>query len=563
MAEYANDPAGAASISYEVISQTHQDYCADTIGEYWALYKGGKQLLNDKRMLSRLLPRQVGEHQRRYSERLDGATYVNHFGKIVGFFCSAIFQQEVQVLVDNSPDETDDYYERFQKNADGAGNSLTFSLRKALVSAMVLRRGVLVIDFPREGSMANSELDQREKGGAALPYLVHRDTADLINWKKKIDGTFEWCVFRRHLVRQRSPLTKPQLVEEFKIWTMGDSGKAAWAIYESPPMDMSGGRPVASFDKQSSVVKFVDGGETSFKRIPVMCLEIEEDLWVGDRVAPIAREHFQRRTALRMAIAKHLFSIPYVKLGADIPEVGGSIQSTPTDGSNLRSSLEGKGFVVLGENDEVGFAEPTGAAYELEAKLEQELTDEMYRVGEQMSNSIAMTQSGVYRSGISKAEDRYGTELVLETYSARARAFAVSILEVIAEARGDVGLEWKARGAEDFTLWDRNTTLGEAVNVDKVSIPSKTFHVGYKTQVASRLLKDPKPEDVAKIREELEKNIEENGVPDPRQERIEQQELAAKQASQQREKGPITSGQLKGDATKVSKTSVSAPKVTT
>ena len=554
--------------SYERLSQVHPEYDESVLREYWALYKGGQTLLKDQRLVARMIPSEMGEHPQRYNERLRRATYINHFGKIVGFFCSAIFQQQVQVLEDGDTEKTDDYYENFQKNADGKGNHLTFSLRKALVSAMVCKRGVLVVDFPLQGK-SDSLLSQRERGGAALPYLVHRDTTDLINWKEANDGTFEWCVFKRLIFRQSGPMDKPKLVEEFKIWTLDPITKrAAWAIYETNPVSVDSDEAnqfenAKIHNKQAGIsqaLRQVDAGLTDFRRVPVLVLDIEDDLWVGDRVAPLAKEHFQRRTALRTAISKHLFSIPFVKLGAEIPEAGGGISAAQGDenrGVTLKQQLEGKGFVVLGADDDVGFAEPKGTAYQLEAQQEQELIDEMYRVGEQMSNSIAMTSSGVYRSGISKAEDRYGTELVLETYASRVRWFAKAIMDTIAQARGET-VAWEARGAEDFSLWDRNTTLGEAVNVDKVSIPSKSFHVTYKTQVASRLIKDPTPELVSLIRDEIEADIEENGVPDPRRERMEQQE-AQLDAQKDREKGPVTTGQIIGDSTKPTSTKVSKP----
>ena len=163
-----------------------------------------------------------------------------------------------------------------------------------------------------------------------------------------------------------------------------------------------------------------------------------------------------------------------------------------------------KGYVVLGKDDDIGFAEPGGAAYELVDKQLEKLVDEMFRVVHQMASSVSATKQALARAAASKAEDRRATEIVLAAYGALVRDFAKRIYDCLSAARGE-DVVWTVHGLDKFELEDRDGIVKEALSLDAIAIPSPTFRKTYKTKIALALVGNVPPETQDVIREEIER----------------------------------------------------------
>jgi len=239
------------------------------------------------------------------------------------------------------------------------------------------------------------------------------------------------------------------------------------------------------------------GGATTFKQIPILELDVPAGLWVGNKLGVLAREHFQRRSALNAAENKSLFAIPYVKLGPEVTAPGAAmpaeVQQNPNRGRDPRGEFNRRGYVVLGKDDGIGFAEPTGSAYDLVDKQLEKLVDEMFRVVHQMASSVSATKQALARAAASKAEDRRATEIVLAAYGALVRDFAKRIYDCLSAARGE-SVVWTAHGLDKFELDDRDSILKEALALDAIAIPSTTFRQTYKTKIALALVGNVPPE---------------------------------------------------------------------
>jgi hypothetical protein len=235
---------------------------------------------------------------------------------------------------------------------------------------------------------------------------------------------------------------------------------------------------------------------------------------VGNKLGVLAREHFQRRSALNAAENKSLFAIPYVKLGPEVTAPGAAmpaeVQQNPSRGRDPRGEFNRRGYVVLGKDDGIGFAEPAGTAYELVDRQLEKLVDEMFRVVHQMASSVSATKQALARSGASKGEDRRATEIVLGAYGALVRDFAKRIYDCLSAARGE-DVVWTTHGLDKFELEDRDGILKEALSLDAIAIPSATFRKSYKTKIALALVGNVPPETQDVIREEIERGVEQEG----------------------------------------------------
>jgi hypothetical protein len=287
--------------------------------------------------------------------------------------------------------------------------------------------------------------------------------------------------------------------------------RAAWELFRTAPYKPN--QP----PKDEDDVPRAGGGETTFRQIPVIELTIPAGLWVGNKLGVLAREHFQRRSALNAAENKSLFAVPYVKLGPEITAPGAAmpseVQQNPNRGRDPRGEFNRKGYVVIGKDDDIGFAEPVGAAYELVDKQLEKLVDEMFRVVHQMASSVSATKQALARAAASKAEDRHATEIVLAAYGALVRDAAKRIYDCLAAARGE-NVVWTAHGLDKYELEDRDGILKEALSLDAIAIPSATFHKTYKTKIALALVGNCPPETQDVIREEIERGVDQQGVLD-------------------------------------------------
>jgi hypothetical protein len=189
------------------------------------------------------------------------------------------------------------------------------------------------------------------------------------------------------------------------------------------------------------------------------------------------------------------------------------VQQNPGRGRDPRGEFNRKGYVVLGADDDIGFAEPAGAAYELVDKQLEKLVDEMFRVVHQMASSVSATKQALARAAASKAEDRHATEIVLAAYGALVRDAAKRVYDCLSAARGE-NVVWTAHGLDKYELEDRDGILKEALALDAISIPSATFQKTYKTKIALALVGNCPPETQDVIREEIERGVDEHGVLD-------------------------------------------------
>jgi hypothetical protein len=497
-------------VKYGTLRQTNPAYAAARWEQLDDLYVGGYTLVEKA---SRYLPKFVGETRDRYQERLSAASYLNYIGCIVDFFIANLFDRELTVTpaADSKDNDTpgsepakDGFWEVFAHDADLRGTSFVNLLRQAFTTALVKGKAIIAADLPAATTEAASRADE-EQSGAARGYAFEIAPEQLLDWEYDDRGGFAWAILHRLVQRRATPAAaRNAVVEEFKVWTLS-AETARWELYRTRAR-----KPNESIKDDEEVSK-VDEGRTTFRRVPLLELAMPAGLWVGNKLGVLAREHFQRRSALNAAENKSLFAIPYAKLGPEVTAPGDAmpseVQQNPNRGRDPRAQFMRLGYVVLGKDDEIGFAEPDGHAYELVDKQLEKLVDEMFRVVHQIAASVAATKTALGRAAASKAEDRRATEIVLAAYGALVRDFAKRIYDCLSVARGE-DVVWTPHGLDKFELEDRDGILKEALALDAISIPSPTFKKLYKTKLAYALVGNAPPETQDVIREEIERGVD-------------------------------------------------------
>ena len=493
-----------------MLSQTSPLYTPDVWSEIDDLYLGGYRLAQNA---SRYLPQLTGESGPRYKDRLQCAGYLGYFGHIIDSFTSSVFAQDLVVAqaADASnratPGTTSDttFYSAFASNADLCGTPFASLEKSILRSALLKKRSLLAADFPTPAQVgvAGSRADE-DVIGANRAYVFEIPVEQMIDWEYSSSGTYDFCVLYRKILKRSNVLTYRggMITHEFKLWTVA-GGLASWDTYR---LDTPADKKI----EPDTLFPRVDGNVTSFKNIPILEASVPDGLWAGNKVAGLAKEHWQRRTSLVSAEYKSLVCLPVAQLGPEISAMGqampSEISQNPNRGRDPISQFNTLGFMVIGSQDSVSFVEPTGAAY---AGIREELgtlKDEMYRVVDQMAASVDNQASSMRRSGDSKAQDKSSSAVVLGALGDIARKHAKQVYTTISQARGENTI-WTPKGLDDFQTVDRAGLLAEAIQIDTIAIPSKTFKKAHKTQVALQLTPNLPPETQDAIRAEIESGV--------------------------------------------------------
>ena len=434
----------------------------------------------------------MGENATRWTERQTAAAFIGYLGNIVDHFSSALFSQPIHVLpAEGEPPVDDDFYEAFSNDADLASSSLHDVLRGCLTWALVQRRALLAVDFPQVEAEASSRADE-DAMGLARAYVYQVPAEQLIDWEYESQarrrertrdgaveydvGWFKWVVLYRQRLERNDPSEKREtIVDQWKVWKRNESGQIVWELYEATSKGTAAktyasdvARSITDSEFQASTalqsgikpgeVPMVASGVTSFARIPLVELTVPDGLWIGNKIGPLNKEHWQRRSILNASENRSLIATAYAKMGSEAAGKGDAVtpytQRDPERGETYEAQLAARGYLVIGGDDELGYLEPSGAyAVSAEERIGK-LVDEIYRVSHLMASSVSSTAKSVGRSGASKAEDRFATTVVLQALGAIVRDFARRIYEVVSEARAEA-VTWQATGADHFDLFDR------------------------------------------------------------------------------------------------------------
>lgn len=499
--------ATADSIAYAQICQTNDGYD----GEYWnqldALYEGGRRLLRDRAMLERIFPRHRGESDAIYSERTKRALYIPYAAEILDYIVAQLTAEPLRLHLDEDQ-EIPPFYAEFVKDVSPPGGErldISALIKRQILRALICRTAWTLVDLPSmprdmNGASIFSDLASQEKSGALNAYVICIDPISVIDWEEDEAGELEWVVVhtreskRRGLQGNRNAIT-----ERWMYYTRG-----TWELYEiSYPKD----KPPT----EKTPVPLVRAGVHTFGRVPLDRLTLPSGLWAMNKLENLAREHFNKRSALSWAEFQSLFQELYEFLAPEEAGKGATIGENQQDASRALNQRRGQGFIQQrGSQDRAEFVGPDSGPFAHAMASCDNIRDEMHRVTHQMALTVDNSAAALGRSGESKGQDKAATCVVLQALGQVGRDHAEKILRMVSSVRGEEDLvtKWHAKGMDEFDDADVGGLVEEAVSLETVSIKSPTFHRKHQAKLAKVILGEELDEDdIKQIEKELDENI--------------------------------------------------------
>lgn len=481
---------------YKILNQTHKCYNELDLRKKALLYKGGDEIIKNAGLF---IHKRLGENENAYKQRLAEASYINYFAAVIDYFTASIFSKDLSITAPNNTG----FYDEFSRDADLRGNAFVDMLKDVFRQAMVTGDGFLGIDFPTSNIVPET-MEQQEYMNLSRAYLYHIDEKSIINWGEDHLDNLSWVVLKKEESVQDSPFDPQDRKKiSFKVWTM-QNGFAKWQVFSKTYEDNQEPKDKDDYALEAE-------GVTSFKQIPILRFYTSEGLYIGNKIGTLCSDHFAKRSSLFFAQNRSLYAMPYFKQGA---EVSGNdlsvIAEDPNRGAVAATTFAQRGFLVLGPDDEVGFAEPKGTSYDLVNTQLKELVDEIYRTAGQLSQSVSSTNTYA-KSALSKAQDNKSMEMILNEFGQLLKKFALKVYKVVSEARFE-DIDFVAQGLSGYQNYDKTELIAEATALSEgmIQIPSVTFKKIHLNKLATSLVENISPELQLQIEEEINQFVDDN-----------------------------------------------------
>lgn len=458
-----------------VLRQRHPDHNDERLRRYRALYEGGERW---RGLIDTWLPKHDVETDARWKARKAAATYTNHVGAIIDFFGSHLFSEALAV-----GGVEDEWLSGWLGDVDQAGTSLTDWWADLFGSAMIGRRAFAWVNLPAVAGEFGS-LGEQLEGGALDAYLVPLEPEQVI-WVERRGKRILWLQVEE-VVEERSSVEAS--AERYWRWTyIDDTVIRRW---EWRPQEGK------TEPRDEDLVVELDPIQHGFGRIPVVELDLTAGLWALSKLAEPAVAHLRARNDLSWAL--HLGANPLLvvksKAGAEAPVLGAGY------------------YLRVGQDDDVFYAEPSGANYQILAEDVVRLREELYRTVQQLAQAADSDATRTRMSGESKQADWQAEEIILAAYAARVKDAVREAVEIVAQVRKLDTAELQVTGLEG---WHQEDLAGEleamAMAVDARAL-SPTFRRATAKLQAERVLGDRV---TAEELEAIRKEIDEAPVDDP------------------------------------------------
>jgi hypothetical protein len=487
------------TLTYGQLRRLHPEYDADEWRRCEALYAGGRKLLGDPVVMADLFPRHAGEELHVYEERKKRAFIVPYAGQIVDGIVSAVFSDSFTVELDGKPLPEESFWHEFGEDCSppgGVAMGLRQLARELFRVSLIKRRAWALVELPPPPETPPANLLEEEQAGQRDAYVCILDPECVTNWKVERNGELRWAITRYLDESQHELDDPPGLVRaEYTLYT--PSAWTRWTfqyLKEKPPKDDA---PMTSEGIEGLVVT---SGPLSFGRVPLVRLELPDGLYAMGKLASMATEHFNKDCARAWGEYRGLFQ--FLAFFLQDTFAGGAAE----DPNRAVNQTIGPGRAWTGaEKDRVEVISANPAPFEAAMKSLDRLRDEMFRVVHQMSQAVNMNSSAaLMRSGVSKGEDKKGEALVYLAFGEMVIALINGVLAMAARGRGEV-VELRAKGMDTYDDVSLEALVNQEVALETVPIPSTTFQVERKFELARRYLGERANDEILeKIREELE-----------------------------------------------------------
>lgn len=499
-----------ASIKLKRLGQTHPRLDVMKTRVLRALFRGGRHLLGNMDILHRVFPSYTYETPHVYTERKSRAFYENMFGLVITQISAALAQDPARI--DSKQDDAvaassvvDPYWSSIMENAtplseDGSTTrSMDQVLRDAAIEAMITGWSWLQSDLPGSSESGEDQsLADQEKSGALRAYVVSWLTEQVTDWEEK-RGRLLWVRTYQCEVDATDPGADR------------DTERHTWTIWT----DREWGRYVVTRAKNQAMpgpeeeVMLADSGTHSFGRVPWIRLDLANSgLHLGDVLESVCTAYFNRQNGESFQWTQFYYQQLYEFLGAELSGIDTPVSTAQQDNARAHRRRAPGVVHVRGADDRAEFIGPNMTGADVGAKALADLRDAIFRTTAQMALSQDTSGAMLRRSGDSKAQDNRAGEILIGAVGARLLVAARHLMTLLANGRGDVEEPPRLSGYQDFDITDADAKLNRAVLIEQVNIPSATFQIEEKYQIAVEFLGESvSAETRQKIRQDLEKTV--------------------------------------------------------
>lgn len=502
-----------AFLTFKELMAKNPAYCGQKQTELEAMYKGGRHLFENQHVINRVFPRHRDEHELVYEQRKARAFYIPYAGEIIDHLVASMLQEPIRMGLGDDA-EIDDYYQDLQEDISPPGGekcSLNELLKEQVLTAFVKGKAWTLVDMP-EANEAFPTLGEQEKSGALSGYAVPVSPESVLDWECDSSGALLWAIVYSESKPRPTPFSPRDTM--LRTWTIYT--REGWARYQ---LAKKSNETVGDNDKAD----LIGSGLHSFGAVPLIRLSLPDGLWAMAKMEGIAKEIFNKASALSWAQYNSLFPELYEYDPPKDASCGTEIGVSQPSG-NATAQKRGQGYVQERPHGaSAGFVGPDTSGFEHASKHLQEMRDEMHRVSHQMALTLDNNSAALRRSAESKAHDKASQAVILTAVGQVLRDHCERIFNMLSAARMDAEFvgEWKASGMEKFDATDTSGIVAEAVELSTVDIPSKRFQVLHKLKVCRAVLgEDIGEEAYDEIEKELEESISSEALapkllPDP------------------------------------------------
>lgn len=469
-------------VTFKQLNLTNSKYNKNHLDKLECLYLGNEHIAKRTDLFFKAQP---NEHPDVFKARCDNVYYTNYFAMIIRHYKQSLFHKGFTV----NHDSKDAFYDQIITNCDLRETTLQNFTQDVFANALIYGKSYVGFDFPKDSDQA---------------YLKHIKNECLIDWAKDEYGKFTLAVVKS-VFCQRLSITDVSQTEttRFEVWEKRNQDVFC-EIYEIS-------YPKTKKPSDDSEVPLIESIQTTFSDIPIVTLNLKQDCIGSNIFSPCCR-HFQGTSTLLMSQNSSLNSVKYIKQGPSVSETEIYDIDDEARGRKQLEALEAnrKNFIVLNSNDDVGYLEPRGNTFEIVYNQLNDLVDEIFRLAQLSSLSIASTSSSVARSGQSKVADLSNTAKALRAQGLIVRNFVSKLLKQIASERQDE-VSFEVSGLDDFES-DTIDKFSKLIPiVESIDMHSDTYNKQLRNKISKLTFDNLSPELEKQISEEISVGIDNNG----------------------------------------------------
>lgn len=480
-------------LTLKVLETQHPTYTevAPTLMKIDDLCAGGNRIERKKALYLKSRP---GEDPDLYKIRLDRFTYTNCLG---GAIAQQVSKLASGALTLSGLPNKDKFWSKFRENTGGRRDE------KTLITDLfrtLLKFGCGYLHVEKPYSEVTPTTKQQEEYLGLSPYVCLYSPLEVTNWgEDSQENEVEWLKIRQ-LTAKTDPI-KPALTKV--CWTFVDETHIA--KYEAiVKLGKNGaiseilnekGEPIDSGeDAKVSRTRLIAHG---VGRLPIVRVQLPQDLWVTDQVYLKALEHLNLEnsrydTALMAGYVQRTWT-PHTTPDNDL-------DNTFVDDEELKT---GNQYVIKGN---FGFSEAAGSSVKTVTDLLEEIRNYVQdAIGSARASS---TKGAVEQSGISKKMNFVVAELLLRAYGQILCGGYQDLLQLVGTVAGREPSEvesYSVSGLDSFDVDSLETAMAIAVELQQVAefIPPTALKLFYQ-QLANLLVKNASAEQQEQINGELE-----------------------------------------------------------